>query len=115
MKFGCSGLLINKIAKMIKHVVMYKMKDLETVELKSQVLIQFETKLLALKQLIPELKSMEVGRNYLSDNKSFDLCLISEFESLDDLGVYSRHAHHLPVVEFIKPYVAERAAVDYEF
>jgi len=53
--------------------------------------------------------------NYETDSKSFDLALISHFESLEDLDAYRVHPEHLKVVERIKETTVDRAAVDYFF
>jgi hypothetical protein len=100
---------------MINHVVLFKLKAFDTSEEKQAVLNQFETQLLDLKKHIPELKYIEVGQNHQLQSASFDLCLISHFESLADLDVYRVHPEHLKVVEFVKNITVDRAAVDYEF
>lgn len=100
---------------MISHVVLFKLKEFSTLDKKKEVVNQLETKLLALKEFIPQLKSIEVGKHYLIDSPSFDLCLITHFDSIADLDVYRVHPEHLKVFDFIKEITTERAAVDYEF
>ena len=99
---------------MINHVVLFKLKAYNSAEEKKEVLNQFEAKLLALKGFIPELKHIEVGKHYLVDSPSYDLCLITHFESIADLDVYRVHPEHLKVVDFVKEITVDRAAVDYE-
>lgn len=100
---------------MINHVVMFKLREFETPALKQEALDEFESKLLALKKHIPELKYIEVGKHHLLDSPSFDLCLITHFDNLDDLDVYRVHPEHKKVIEFVNTIVTDRAAVDYEF
>lgn len=100
---------------MISHVVLFKLKEFPSPEEKKEVLNQFEAKLLALKGFIPELKHIEVGKHYLIDSPSYDLSLITHFDSIADLDVYRVHPEHLKVVEFVQEVTTERAAVDYEF
>ena len=100
---------------MINHVVLFKLKEYSSVEEKKEVLDQFEAKLLALKGLIAELKFIEVGKHYLIDSPSYDLSLITHFDSIEDLDVYRVHPEHLKVVDFVKEITVDRAAVDYEF
>ena len=100
---------------MISHVVLFKLKQFATPEEKQKTLDQFEAKLLALKEFIPELKYIEVGRHYLIDSPSYDLSLITHFDSIADLDVYRVHPEHLKVIDFVKEITTERAAVDYEF
>lgn len=100
---------------MINHVVLFKLNKYENSEEKQEVLNQFKTKLLDLKNFIPQLKFIEVGTNYQLNSASYDLCLITHFESIDDLKIYQVHPEHLKVVEFVKQVTSERAAVDFEF
>lgn len=100
---------------MINHIVLFKLKEFETSEQKQEALDQFKSKLLELKKHIPELKYIEVGLNYQLNAASYDLSLISHFESIEDLDVYRVHPEHLKVVDFVKEITVDRAAVDYEF
>jgi hypothetical protein len=43
----------------------------------------------------------------------FDVVLISDFDSLDDIRAYQEHPAHLEVAGFIRSVVASRAAVDF--
>lgn len=100
---------------MINHVVMFKLKKYESDSEKQNVICSIEDALLGLSGKINELKYIEVGVNYELAAKSFDVCLITHFESLDGLEVYRVHPEHLKVVELISQHVVERAAVDFEF
>jgi hypothetical protein len=100
---------------MINHVVLFKLKEFASEEEKQKVLIEFKSKLLALKGVINELKYIEVGTHYSLQSPSFDLCLISHFESVDDLEVYKVHPEHVKVGDFVKMVTTDRAAVDFEF
>lgn len=100
---------------MINHVVLFKLKEFPSEEAKNEVLNQFKSKLLALKECIAELKFIEVGLHYALQSPSYDLCLITHFETLADLELYKFHPEHLKVVEFVKEVTVERAAVDFEF
>lgn len=100
---------------MINHVVLFKLKKFETPALKQEALNQFESKLLALKNVIPELKYIEVGKHYQLNSPSYDLSLITHFENTDDLDTYRVHPEHKKVIEFVEQIAADRAAVDYEF
>lgn len=99
---------------MVNHVVLFKFKAYPAEE-KQAKLNQLKTALLELKNKIAELKYIEVGNNYELDSKSFDLCLITHFETIADLDVYRVHPEHLKVVELVKEYTSDRAAVDFHF
>jgi hypothetical protein len=48
------------------------------------------------------LKYIEVGKDVLHLERSYDIALITKFESLDDLTVYDTHPVHLKVKEHMK-------------
>lgn len=100
---------------MINHVVLFKLKQFASKTEKEQALDKFEAMLLNLTNHIPQLKHIEVGRNYQLDSASYDLCLISYFESIADLDIYRVHPEHLKVGNYVKEITVDRAAVDYEF
>jgi hypothetical protein len=99
---------------MINHIVLFKLKDYPKEE-KVQIVQELKSLLEGLKAKIDAVKHIEVGTNYELDAKSYDIALISHFESLEDLDVYRLHPEHLKVVERIKETTSERAAVDYRF
>ena len=99
---------------MINHVVLFKLKDYPTEE-KKEVLAELKSLLEGLKDKIEEVKFIEVGLNYEVDAKSHDICLLSHFESVEDLDKYRIHPEHLKVVNRIGETKVSRAAVDYEF
>lgn len=100
---------------MINHVVLFKLKNYNSEAEKQDTIASIEDALLALSNKISELKYIEVGVNYEITSKSYDICLITHFESVDDLDAYRIHPDHLKVGELLHQHVVERAAVDYEF
>ena len=99
---------------MINHVVLFKLKEFPAEE-KQQVIAKLKAMLLALKGKISELKYIEVGENYELDAKSYDIALISHFESIEDLDVYRVHPEHQKVVAYVGEVTDARAAVDFQF
>lgn len=99
---------------MINHVVLFKLNDYSKQE-KLAVIAELKAALEGLKEKIDEVKYIEVGVNYELEAKSYDLVLISHFESLEELDVYRVHPEHLKVVKRIGETTSARAAVDYEF
>ena len=100
---------------MINHVVLLKLKKYESDNEKQTEISHIEDALLSLSDKIQELKYIEVGVNYDLNAKSYDICLISHFNNLDDLEAYRIHPEHVKVAELIGQHAVERAAVDYEF
>ena len=94
---------------MVVHIVMFKFKD----ENKDANLKEARERLNALVDLVPTLKSMEVGINFTVAERAFDLSIYSTFDTKEDLDVYAVHPAHLKVVEFIKSVTTESKVVDY--
>ncbi len=99
---------------MINHVVLFKLKNY-SVEDKSRIIAEMKSLLEGLKGKIDELKYIEVGVNYELNVKSYDLALLSHFNSIEDLDKYRIHPEHQKVLARFSELRLERAAVDFEF
>jgi len=88
---------------------MFKFKQ----ENKEANIAEVTKKLNALVELIPTLKSMEVGVDFNGSERAFDLSLYSTFETKEDLQTYAVHEEHMKVVAFIKEVTQESKVVDY--
>lgn len=93
---------------MIRHIVMWKFKENEAENKK-----KFLDGLRSLYGVIPEIKFMEVKES-INDNNKFDACLISEFDSLEDLNTYKVNPRHVKISELCKSIRIDRAAIDIE-
>ncbi len=100
---------------MVKHIVMWKLKDEFDGMNKAQLANEMKMQLLGLNGLVKELKSIEVGLNNIHPDKNYDIVLTTSFENVDALATYAGHPEHMKVVGFAKNIVIERACVDYEF
>jgi hypothetical protein len=100
---------------MINHVVLFKLKEFENEDQKAVVRNKIKNVLLSLKDKIKELKYIQIGLNHQLNSDSFDICLITHFETLEDLNAYQTHPEHFKVLEIVKSNVSARAAVDFEF
>ncbi len=99
---------------MINHIVLFKLKDYSESE-KPLIIAEMKSLLEGLKGKIDELKYIEVGVNYDLNSKSYDLALISHFNSVEDLDKYRIHHEHKKVLARFSELSLERAAVDFEF
>lgn len=98
---------------MIKHVVMLKLLDNNgDKELNIQTL---KDKLDSLKNKIPEVISLETGINISSRTSAYDLVLISEFNTQEELGKYIVHPAHQEVISYLKDIKDDIIVVDYEY
>ncbi|WP_338552055.1 Dabb family protein [Paenibacillus sp. KS-LC4] len=94
---------------MITHIVLFKLKDnsAESVETTAQVLRNMEGK-------IDELKSITVGLDVLHSERSYDIGLITTFESLDALAAYQIHPVHKKVIEHMTQVREASVSIDFE-
>ncbi|GIP32685.1 Dabb family protein [Paenibacillus sp. J2TS4] len=94
---------------MITHIVFFKLKErteavvAETV----QVLKNMEGK-------IPQLRYIEVGADVLHTERSYDIALVTKFDSLEDLDAYQVHPVHQEVIKYMSTVRESSVAVDYE-
>lgn len=94
---------------MIKHVVCWKLKE----ENKAENCEKIKNMLEGLVSVISEIESLEVGINCNLSDMAFDLCLISEFKSKEDLEKYQTNCNHVKVSKFVRSVIKERIVVDY--
>jgi hypothetical protein len=99
---------------MIKHIVMWKLKDFAEGKSKLDNANEIKAKLENLKGIVKEIKHLEVGINIEKSAQAFDLALYSEFDSLEDLNAYQVHPEHKKVSEFVGKVRTDRTVVDYE-
>lgn len=94
---------------MIVHIVMFRFKD----ENREKNMKEVTSKLNALVELVPSLKSMEVGIDFSRSERAFDMSIYTTFDTKEDLQAYAVHPEHLKVVELIKSVTIESKVVDY--
>lgn len=94
---------------MITHIVFFKLKDnsSEQVEVTAQVLRDMEGQ-------IEQLKYIEVGVDIIHSARSYDIALITKFDSMADLDAYQVHPVHKQVIEHMNNVRESSVAVDYE-
>ena len=99
---------------MVKHIVLFKLKESLTAEAKSEVANCFKNAIEALPASIPFIRKVFVGTN-INAAEAWDICLESEFDSLDDVKAYAVHPAHVAAAGILKDAKADRACCDYEF
>lgn len=101
---------------MIRHVVMWKLKDEAEGAKKEKNAEKMKLILEGLKINIEEIKNVEVGVNINNDEsaEAWDVVLISDFETELDYTMYTRNPHHKKAINFINAVIAERRFVDYK-
>ncbi|MCI0455057.1 MAG: Dabb family protein [Candidatus Dadabacteria bacterium] len=99
---------------MIKHIVMWRLKDYADGESKDENAKKLKNHLESLKDKIKEIKRIEVGINIKGGDACSDVVLYSEFDSIDDLEAYQKHPDHVKIAEFVNKIRLERRVVNYE-
>ncbi|GAI29922.1 unnamed protein product [marine sediment metagenome] len=99
---------------MLKHVVMWKLKDIAARNSKAENAREMKRRLEALTQAIPEIRRLEVGLNVKDSERAADVVLYSEFDSPAGLAAYIQHPAHQEVVTFVREIAAETRVVDYQ-
>ncbi len=99
---------------MIKHIVIWKLKERAEGSSKSEIAAKAKELLEGLNGKIPGLLRLEVGIDFAHTDSSADLVLYSEFDSKESLERYRNHPEHLRVAEFVSRIHSERQTVDYE-
>lgn len=101
---------------MIKHIVFFKLAENAEGKSKAENAAWIKYELENLKNIIPQIKAIEVGSNSpLAPATNFDVALYSEFDSMQDLDTYQAHPEHKRVAAYIAKVRTDRACVDYEF
>lgn len=96
---------------MVKHIVMWKLKEFAEGSEKRANAIKMKKMLEALSSVVPGAYKMEVGINY--NPAGYDVVLYSEFNDHDALEGYQVHPEHMRVKEFVQAVTSATAVADY--
>jgi len=95
---------------MVTHIVLFRLKDKSPANIRKA-----EEKLLSMDGKVELLRHLEVGLDVLHSARSFDIALLTKFDSLDDLQAYQIHPYHGgDVAPFMRELSEAVAVVDYE-
>jgi hypothetical protein len=67
-----------------------------------------------LKSLINVARSYEVKINMKKTDFSYDVVILSEYDSWEDLDTYLNHSEHQKAIAICKDIKKEKAVIDYE-
>jgi hypothetical protein len=98
---------------MIRHVVMWRLKEEALGQTKGQLADELKRRLEGLVGKVPCILTLEVGLNMVPSDTATDVCLVSTFGDAAGLQAYIDHPEHKKVAAFLKDVVAERCANDY--
>ena len=94
---------------MVRHIVLFKIKDEFRAEIPDMV-----EKFYGMKGKIEGLVNLEAGADFLHSDRSYDVALITEFSSREALEAYQTHPVHLPVKKRMGEVRVSSVACDYE-
>ncbi len=99
---------------MIKHIVFWKLKTEAEGATAAENAKKLDFLFKGLKEKVPELVSIESGKNFNPSEAAWDYALYTAFQTREDLDRYQVHPEHLKVGEFLRKVVSGRCVVDYE-
>ena len=99
---------------MIKHIVMWTLREYAEGKHKKENLYLMKTQLESLKDKIAGIQKLEVGINCNRSSDACDIVLYTEFKTIEDLDIYQDHPAHVNARDFIRKVRLERKVVDFE-
>lgn len=94
---------------MIRHIVMFRIKD----EFKAEIPKLVEN-FYGMKGKIEGMLDLEAGQDVLHSGRSYDLALITVFDSMASFEAYQTHPVHMPVRARMHEVRSASVACDYE-
>ena len=94
---------------MIRHIVLFKIKD----EFKDEI-DQLVKNFQGMKGRIEGLLELEAGADILHSERSYDLALITVFDSRESFDAYQTHPVHMPVKKRMHEVRSGSVACDFE-
>jgi hypothetical protein len=98
---------------MLKHIVLFKLKENAEGASKEENAKKVKADLEALAGKIPQLRRIEVGINCIPGDAAYDVALYSEFADEKDLSIYMKHPEHVKVANYVGKVRESRVVVDY--
>lgn len=100
---------------MVKHIILWKLKEEITGTQKQEVLAGIKKSLEALAGVVPGLLEIKVNCENVLATSNADVMLDSSFESAEALKNYAVYPAHVAAADnFVRPYTAVRLCLDYE-
>lgn len=94
---------------------MFKLVDVKDDHDRLQKTNQIKSTFSPLRNIINVVESYEIAINSRKTEFSYDIALISEFNTWEDLETYINHTEHKKSISICKDIKKEKAVIDYEF
>ena len=99
---------------MIRHIVTWTLNATDPEE-KSAAFDELAQAFGPLPALIPQIRTLHLGRDLDETATNADVVLVMDFDSTKELAEYQGHPEHQPVREIVRRLTGDRMAVDFEF
>lgn len=99
---------------MFKKVVMWKIRAEGNGITRRKTAQTIKAKFDNLSEIIHVITNLEIGINTNLSEDCYNLVLISEFETHEDMIIFREHHEYQEITEFMKPLVVDRKVVEYE-
>jgi hypothetical protein len=97
---------------MIRHLVTFRWTDEATQDQKERV----ATELSRLPAIVPTVRAYRIGHDLGLNEGNFDFAVAADFDDADGYLAYRDNPEHQAIIaEFIRPIIAQRAAIQYEY
>jgi hypothetical protein len=96
---------------MIRHIVTWKLRA-EDASGRAAAVAEITSSLEALVPLIDQVVSLKVHSNVAYEDVNWDVVLVADYASVDDLAAYQVHPAHVAAVAVVRRHVTERASID---
>lgn len=100
---------------MIRHIVMFKLKEFESVSEKTAAAEEVIKRLDELPAAINVIRRYKAGIDVRKLNWSYDVVLEMDFETMADIDAYTVHPAHQKFIIFNKDYSVAKVCIDFEF
>lgn len=95
---------------MLKHIVLYKLKDNSDAQKQ-----KLKDTFFSMRGKIPQLKALYAGHNIIESQRAFDFALVCEFDTVEDLDIYLDHPIHQEVRKYVRSVISTSHSVDFIF
>ena len=99
---------------MIRHIVMFKLKEFPGESEKLAAAQEVINRLDELPSKIDVIRKYEAGIDIRKLSWSFDIVLTMDFDTMADLDAYTIHPSHQEFIAFNKAYSVDKVCIDYE-
>lgn len=95
---------------MVRHIVFFKLEDNSEANKKD-----IKARFMGMEGKIEGMQNLEVGLNFSTEERAFDMALSCDFTDKEGLKFYATHPVHVEIVTYLKSINTVTKVVDYEY